>query len=42
MKVNTKENNELIKSLLRAYTKVKEKTTTNNDDSQIINVLKIA
>ena len=41
MKVNTKENNELIKGLLRAYTKVKEKCN-NNDEGQIINVLKIA
>jgi hypothetical protein len=41
MKVNTKENNELIKSLLRAYSKAKEKSP-NADDTQIINVPKIA
>ncbi len=41
MKVNTKENNELIKSLLRAYSKAKDKTP-NADDTQIINVPKIA
>lgn len=41
MKVNTKENNELIKGLLRAYSKAKEKCLTS-DEGQIINVLKIA
>lgn len=39
IKVNVKENHDLVKSLLKAYCRFKEK---GGDDGKVVNVMKIA